>query len=148
MPTWGWIVIGVVVGLALIAAMAWIVALQMRTQRLRRRFGSEYDRTVEAKEDRRKAEAELAGREQRRSQFDIRPLARASRERYLVRWEQVQAEFVDSPSGAVAAADQLIQSVMTERGYPVEDFDQRAADLSVDHPGVVENYREGHRLAL
>src|SRR6266705_1224200 len=137
MPTWGWIVIGVVGGLALIAATAWILVVQMRTRRLRDRFGSEYDRTVEAKDDRRAAEAELAERERRRAGFEIKPLSVASRERYMGRWEQVQAEFVDDPVAAVGAADRLIQSVMAERGYPVEDFDQRAADLSVDHPGVV-----------
>ncbi len=102
---------------------------------------------VETRESRRQAEAELAAREERHEQLDLRPLSLATRERYLERWQAVQAEFVDDPRTAVASADSLIQSVMAERGYPVEDFEQRAADVSVEHPQVVENYRRGHRLA-
>jgi hypothetical protein len=114
---------------------------------LQQRFGPEYDRTIERTDGRREAEADLAARAKRRDELDIRPLPTASRDRYVEQWQHVQARFVDDPRGAVQEADTLIQSVMRERGYPVDDFEQRAADISVDHPHVVENYREGHRLA-
>jgi hypothetical protein len=114
---------------------------------LHERFGPEYDRTVGTAESKREAEAELKAREERRQQLEVRPLSQAARGRYVETWRVVQAQFVDDPRAAVASADTLIQSVMAERGYPVEDFEQRAADVSVDHPRVVENYREGHRLA-
>jgi hypothetical protein len=127
--------------------VVWQALARRRTGRLRSRFGPEYERTLEATENRRAAEAELQAREERRSQFELRSLPAAARERYLERWQVVQAQFVDDPDGAVASADSLIQTVMSDCGYPVEDFEQRAADISVDHPQVVENYRRGHRLA-
>ena len=102
---------------------------------------------MEAADSKRAANAELAARRDRREQLDIRPLSSAARERYIEQWQIVQAQFVDNPSGAVSSADQLIQSAMADRGYPVKDFETRAADVSVDHPDVVENYRQGHRLA-
>jgi hypothetical protein len=146
MPTWAWVVIAVgVVGL--IAVVAWQVLVHRRTAKLQERFGPEYDRTIGAAESKRDAEAELRGREERRQQLEIRPLTQAARDRYISSWEAVQAQFVDDPRGAVASADALIQSVMAERGYPMADFDQRAADISVDHPTVVENYRQGKRLS-
>lgn len=146
MPAWGWVLIGL--GIAAVVALAvWRGLAARRTQRLRSRFGPEYDRTLERADGRRTAEAQLSEREARRQQFDIRPLSAESRERYRERWHDVQAEFVDAPAAAVGAADALIQTVMVERGYPVEDFDRRADDLSVDHPRVVEHYRAGHRLA-
>jgi hypothetical protein len=114
---------------------------------LQEQFGPEYDRTLDSAENRRDAEAELAARDERRQQLDIRPLTEAARMRYMEMWRITQAQFVDDPRGAVQSADSLIQSVMAERGYPVEDFEQRAADVSVDHPHVVENYRQGHGLA-
>jgi hypothetical protein len=146
MPAWGWvlIVVGVIVVLALVA---WQAVRARRTRDLRGRFGPEYDRTVEGADSRRAAEADLAARAERRDTLDIRPLDSATRSHFVGEWQRVQARFVDDPPGAVAEADVLIQSVMRERGYPVDDFDQRAADVSVDHPDVVENYREGHRLA-
>jgi hypothetical protein len=146
MPGWGWalIAVGVVVVLALVV---WQGVARRRTGRLRERFGPEYDRTVGAAESKRNAEADLQAREQRRGELDIRPLSEAARREHVETWEAVQTQFVDDPRGAVASADGLIQSVMAERGYPVEDFDARAADLSVDYPEVVENYRQGHRLA-
>lgn len=119
-----------------------------RTDSLQRQFGQEYDRTLDVAKNKSEAEAELVAREERRQQLDIRPLTRLARERYAEDWRHVQAQFVDDPRGAVAAADRLIQSVMSERGYPIENFAQRAADVSVDYPQVVENYHEGHRLAL
>jgi hypothetical protein len=146
MPVWGWVVIAVA-AVVLLALVAWLASTRRRTGRLQERFGPEYDRTVETAESKRKAEAELAAREERREKLQLRPISSAARERYLETWQTVQAQFVDDPRSAVASADSLIQSVMADRGYPVEDFEQRAADVSVDHPDVVENYRQGHRLA-
>jgi hypothetical protein len=118
-----------------------------RTTGLRNRFGTEYDRVVGSSESKGEAESELERREERREELDVRPLPEASRARYLESWREVQAQFVDDPRGAVGSADSLLQLVLRERGYPVEDFEQRAADVSVDHPDVVQNYREGHRLS-
>jgi hypothetical protein len=140
----------VVIALAAVVVLAivvWQALARRRTGQLQEQFGPEYDRTVGTAESKRAAEAELQAREQRRRELEIRPLPSAARYRYLEAWQGVQSQFVDDPSAAVARADELIQSVMSERGYPVEDFEQRAADVSVDHPQVVENYREGHRLA-
>ena len=146
MPSWGWVLIaiGAVVVLGLVC---WQAVERRRTRRLRGRFGPEYDRTLDASDSRREAEAELSAREERREKFDIRPLSASARAEYVENWRAVQAQFVDDPAGAVARADGLIQSVMADRGYPVEDFERRAADLSVDHPKIVGEYREGHMLA-
>lgn len=146
MPAWVWVLIAVAV-VAALALIVWRALARRRTGKLQERFGPEYDRTVQEAESRRHGEAELQEREERRQSLEIRPLSAAAREGYVARWQEVQAQFVDEPRAAVARADELIQSVMAERGYPVEDFDQRAADVSVDHPRVVDNYREGHRLA-
>jgi hypothetical protein len=124
-----------------------LAAANRRTTALRRQFGPEYDRTVAATGHKRDAEADLEDRQDRRSQLPIRALTPTARDRYRRDWRTVQSQFVDDPAGAVGEADRLIQLAMRERGYPVEDFDQRAEDLSVDHPDVVENYRQGHRLA-
>ena len=145
MPGWAWALIAVA-AVVVIAVVVWRALAARRTRGLQERFGPEYDRTLDRTDDRREAEADLAAREKRRQELDIRPLTTAARERYLTQWQTVQARFVDDPSGAVQEADSLIQSVMRERGYPVDDFEQRAADISVDHPQVVENYRQGHRL--
>jgi hypothetical protein len=146
MPSWVWVLIAIAV-VAVLALVVWRGLARRRTGRLQQQFGPEYDRTIGAADSKRDAEAELQAREERRRQLDVRPLSRAARERYQHSWQSVQAQFVDDPRGAVAGADSLIQSVMAERGYPVEDFERRAADISVDHPQVVENYRHGHRLA-
>jgi hypothetical protein len=146
MPTWGWIVIAVA-ALLIVAVAALQMLKRRQTQQLQGTFGPEYDRTVESADSKKAAESELAARRDRREHLDVRPLSSAARERYTVQWQSVQAQFVDSPAAAVASADQLIQSVMADRGYPVENFETRAADISVDHPQVVENYRQGHRLA-
>jgi len=146
MPAWVWVLIAVGV-VAVLAVVLWQALARRRTGRLQQQFGPEYDRAVGDAESRRDAEAELQAREERRRRLDIRPLTQAARDRYTETWRTTQAQFVDDPRGAVAAADSLIQSVMAERCYPVEDFEQRAAYVSVDHPRVVENYREGHRLA-
>jgi hypothetical protein len=146
MPVWGWILIAVV-AVVVLALIARAIAARRRSSHLRERFGPEYDRVAGATESKSDAEAELAEREERHDELDLKPLSQASRERYLEWWKTVQAQFVDNPRGAIGEADQLIQSVMAERGYPTKDFDERAADLSVDHPELVQNYREGHRLA-
>ncbi len=146
MPTWVWIVIVAAI-VVVVAVAAWQMLARRRTKQLQGRFGPEYERTVQSADSKKAAESELASRQQRREQIEVRPLSAAARERYMSQWQSVQAQFVDSPAAAVASADQLIQSAMAERGYPMEDFDTRASDISVDHPQVVENYRQGHRLA-
>ena len=147
MPWWAWILIAIGV-VILIALAGWVVQTRRRTRHLRERFGPEYRRVAGMSESKREAEAALAEREARREQLQIRDLPETSRARYVEAWKTVQAEFVDEPRRAVASADALLQQVMAERGYPVEDFEQRAADLSTDHPEVVQNYRAGHRLVL
>jgi len=139
----------VVIVLVIIVA----VALYLRKRRnttagLKNRFGPEYDRAVKQHGSERKAEAKLADRETRVDLLKIRDLDLAERERYLAQWQAVQSRFVDYPKGAVTEADELVSSLMQTRGYPVTDFDQRAADISVDHPRVVENYRSAHNIAL
>jgi len=144
MATWLWIVIVIVVVLiALVAAMA---ERRRRTMMLRERFGSEYDRTVGARENQRAAEADLRGRERERARLDIKPLSEASRVRYTDEWRTVQQSFVDQPEEATAAAYELVNGVMAERGYPMRDFDAQADLVSVDHPDVVENYRVAHGI--
>lgn len=146
MPVWAWIVIGV--GVVVILALAWLGVDRQRSRQLQEKFGPEYGRTVADRGDRRAAESELREREQVREKLEIRPLSAGQREHYGREWEQVQSTFVDNPSGAVAQADRLVAEVMRERGYPVDDFEQQAAIVSVDHPNVVANYREGHTIYL
>jgi FtsZ-interacting cell division protein ZipA len=146
MPVWG-IVIIAIVAIAIVALVARQISASRRSSHLRDRFGPEYDRVAGATGSKRDAESELEEREERRDQLELEALPESSRDRYREWWRTVQAQFVDDPRSAVKAADELIQSVMAERGYPVEDFEQRAADLSVDHPDLVQNYRQGHRLA-
>jgi len=119
-----------------------------KTSGLKEQFGPEYDRTVQQADKRREAEAELENRRKRVDEFDIRPLSSADRTRFDTAWQELQPRFVDDPSTAVKDADALVGRLMEARGYPVGDFEQRAADISVDHPDVVSNYREAHRLAL
>ena len=141
------IILAVVVVLAL-AAAAFVVSRRRRSEHLKQHFGREYDHALEAKGDRAKAEAELAEREKRVQKLDIRPLDPAERERFTAQWTEVQARFVDDPPRAVAFADALLGEVMKARGYPVSDFEQRAGDISVDHPQVVEHYRTAHDIAV
>src|SRR5450432_203176 len=133
-----------------IAVLAWVYARKRRntTAGLRQKFGPEYERAVQKHGSERKAEAKLADRQERVEKLKIRDLDTAERERFSKQWESVQSRFVDSPRGAVAEADDLVSALMTTRGYPVSDFDQRAADISVDHPRVVENYRAAHAISL
>jgi hypothetical protein len=146
MPAWVWVLI-VVAAVIVLAVVVWRAMTTRRTRQLQDRFGPEYNRTLDSSDSKRDAEAELRAREERREQLDIRPLPAAARDRYIDEWQRVQALFVDDPQGAVHDGDMLIQSVMRDRGYPVDDFEQRSADVSVDHPRVVENYRQGHQLA-
>jgi hypothetical protein len=114
----------------------------------RNRFGPEYDRAVLEHGSERKAEAKLADRETRVKHLKIRALTAAERGRFFADWQSVQSRFVDHPKSAVTEADELVSSLMQARGYPVADFDQRAADISVDHPRLVENYRSAHGVAV
>jgi hypothetical protein len=126
----------------------WLYVRQRRTESLRERFGPEYDHALQSSGDRNTAEATLKERQERVAHLRIRPLERRERDQFAERWASAQAQFVDDPKGAIAEADRLVGEVMQVRGYPVGDFEQRAADISVDHPGVVDNYRKAHRLAL
>lgn len=146
MQAWTWVVIAVVI-VAVIALVAVVVQQQQRRARLRQTFGPEYERLLRERGNRREAERELAGRYERRRGLDIRPLGAEQREMYAREWTDVQARFVDMPADAVRDADSLLSRVMRERGYPVGDFEQRAADVSVDHPGVVDNYRRAHAIS-
>ena len=144
MSTVVWVVIAAAIVVILIAAL--LGAQTRRRQRLRSTFGPEYDRAVESG-NRRQAEAELAGRVKRREGYEITPLEPGVRDQYLMSWQAVQARFVDDPRGSVRDADRLVNEVMSRRGYPMTDFEQRAADVSVDHAGVVEDYRSAHGVA-
>ena len=141
-----------VLAAVVIVIIAVLASLYVRQRRrtsagLRQRFGTEYERVVQTHGSKRKAEAKLADREKRVEKLNIRALDPTERERFSKRWESVQSRFVDSPQGAVTEADDLVSSLMKTRGYPVSGFDQRAADISVDHPRVVENYRSAHEIA-
>jgi hypothetical protein len=144
------VVIAAVVIVALLVVLAvWSASRRRRRrERLQERFGPEYDRMVDddaGRRQRREAESELAEREQRRDQLEIRPLGPGQRERYAERWRETQAHFVDAPAPALDEAETLLQQVMQERGYPVDEgFEQQSALISVDHPQLVENYREAH----
>jgi hypothetical protein len=150
MPASSWVVIAVVVVIVVVVAM--IVARSMsrrrRSERLKNHFGPEYDRTVGESGDQGAAEKELVARERKREKLDIVALAPESRAKFAEHWHTVQTAFVDNPSRAVGDADRLVTEVMRERGYPIDDFDQRAADISVDHPNVVEHYRAAHIIHL
>ena len=142
------VLIAVVVGVLVLAIAVWMFMQKRRTDELRRRYGPEYDRLIREKGDRRRAEAILEQREKRVEQLAIRSLTADERARFAEAWRSDQARFVDDPSTAVAEADRLVADLMMARGYPVGDFEQRAADISVDHPKVVENYRIAHDIAL
>jgi hypothetical protein len=119
-----------------------------RSDQLRSRFGPEYDRAVKESGGKSKAEANLVEREKRVKSLSIRPLEPSDRARFTRFWQNVQAEFVDDPEGSIGHADSLLDEVMSARGYPVSDFEQMSADISVDHPAVVQNYRVAHEIAL
>lgn len=140
------LVIGLIV-LAVIVGVGMMLMRKRRTDVLKQRFGGEYERTVRETGGSYRAETILHEREKRVDSFDVRPLSPESRERFIEAWRRIQALFVDSPADAVTRADVLLGEVMEERGYPVADFEQRSADLSVDHGDVVQNYRAGHGIA-
>jgi hypothetical protein len=146
MDTLQWVL--VIAAVVVAAAVIWFLVRQARTRALQRDFGPEYDRTMSRAGDRGLAESDLRERRDRVSALDVRPLSRSDHDRFATEWTKVQAEFVDAPAEAVSDADSLIQQVMATRGYPVEDFDRRAADVSVEHPDVVENYRSAHSIAV
>jgi hypothetical protein len=138
----------VLIALVLIGVIVWITMNRMRSQRLRQRFGPEYDRTVREEGNLRKAEAALEARARRVAKLHIRPLNAADADRFDSAWRGVQARFVDDPRGAVTEADRLVGELMAARGYPVGEFEQRVADISVDHPDVVVNYRAAREIAV
>jgi hypothetical protein len=144
--------LALVIALAMIVVAgiaAWLSLRKRRTERLRTQFGgAEYARAVKEGGSRRHAEAGLKERTERVESLTIRPLAPGDRARFVESWRRIQARFVDGPGGAVTEADQLLGDVMSTRGYPVSDFEQRAADISVDHPLVLENYRRAHEIAV
>jgi hypothetical protein len=140
-------IILIVVILALIAVVGWLLVERRRSKGLQSQFGSEYRRTLDDTGDRRAAEAELEARQKRVAELEIRPLPQAQRDHFARAWREVQARFVDEPELAISQADDLIGEVMQARGYPVADFEQRVADVSVDHAGVVEHYRIAHAIA-
>ncbi|MEU8207479.1 hypothetical protein [Streptosporangium sp. NPDC049046] len=146
MSTVIWVAV-IVVAVVAIAAVGYFVMQQQRRHRLRDRFGPEYERTVQERENRRDAEQELIAREQRFSSLDIRALDAGTREVYAKKWMEVQERFVDAPGFAVTEADHLVTSVMAERGYPTEDFEQRLSDLSVAHGRTLDHYRQAHEIS-
>ena len=141
------VIVIAVVAVLVIAALAWWFLTRRRRAALQDRFGPEYERTVDQADSRRQAEIDLRERQERRDELTIVPLDDSSRARFASEWTEVQARFVDQPAETVVEADALVMRVMRQRGYPIDDFEQRAADISVDHPDIVEHYRAGHALA-
>jgi len=142
--TWLFVALAIVVVLVIVL----VAVPQVRSRSLKQRFGPEYERLVGEEGDRRSAEAELRGRVKRRDTLDIKDLEPAAREGYAEQWLQVQQRFIDEPEHTVAEADGLVQTVMRERGYPVDEFDERIEMMSVDHPELVDNYRTAHTIQL
>jgi hypothetical protein len=138
----------IIIAVIAVAVLAWYFMRERRTKELRSRFGPEYDHAVREFGDRPKAEDALAAREKRREKLNIHPLSNEERDRFADEWHELQARFVDDPSGSIQDADRLVCDVMKARGYPMSEFDHRAEDLSVDHPHVVRNYRAGHEIAM
>ena len=142
-----WIIVAGVVVIALLALAAWLFSQRKKqSERLQQRFGPEYGRTVGELGGRTKAESELKAREKRVEHLTITPLAPAEAARFSQAWNALQGRFVDNPKGVVVQADQLVRELMVKRGYPMGDFERRAADISVDHPAVVENYRAAQAI--
>jgi hypothetical protein len=145
-PTQVAIIVAVIV--LVVGAILAVYFQRRRTEKLRSKFGPEYERSVAESGDRRRAEAQLEKRAERVEKFHLRPLTADDRSRFTEHWDRVQAHFVDAPAGAVAEADQLLGDIMATCGYPMGDFEQRSADISVDHPVVVQNYRAAHDIAI
>jgi len=142
------IIVAVIAGVVMVAVIGFFVARRRRSQQLRERFGPEYDRVVKKEGAVSRAEGVLEIRAKRREKFPIRPLTEETRVDFAERWRVVQSHFVDDPKASLSEADQLVNQLMETRGYPMADFEQRAADISVDHPVVVENYRVAHDITL
>jgi len=143
-----WIPIAGAVAAALIALAVWFLSRKKQSKRLQDRFGPEYGQTVVDLGSKRKAESELKARERRIEGLDIAPLVPAEAARFTEAWNALQGRFVDNPQGVVVQADQLVRELMLKRGYPMGDFEHRAADISVDHPAVVHNYRAAQAIAV
>lgn len=141
-------VVAIVVAVLAIAFGIFMYVQKQRTRHLRSKFGPEYDRLVDRYGNQRKAEEDLAYRERRVEKLHIRDLSPDEANHFTEAWQEEQARFVDTPRDAVVNADRLVGELMKARGYPMGEFDQRAADISVDHPLVVENYRAAHHLAI
>jgi hypothetical protein len=146
MDAWVWIVIAVAAIVILAAIVLWSARRRRQRRELREWFGPEYDRSVESAKNRRTAEGELAGRTERRQELKIRPLTQGARDRYAAQWSELQGRFVDRPQVAVVEADDLITHVMADRGYLVDDFESQSELVSVDHPQLVQNYRDAHGI--
>jgi hypothetical protein len=146
MPSWA---IEVIMALVIMAMMGacWVFMHRRRSEHLRSRFGPEYDRVIREHGNQRRAEVVLETRERRVESLHIRALTHKDRDHFAQAWQADQARFVDDPKAAVTEADRLVTAVMKARGYPVSDFEQRVADISVDHPHVVENYRAAADIA-
>jgi hypothetical protein len=142
------IIIIIVLGVLVVVLAGVLLFQQRKSKQIRSKFGPEYERAVEESGNKRRAETELQERERRVEKLSIRPLETAERERFIQEWHHVQAEFVDNPEAAIRHADALLEEVMSARGYPVSDFEQMAADISVDHPQVVQHYRTAHEIAV
>jgi len=141
------IVLLVVVAIVLVGAM-WFMSRKKHSDELREHFGSEYEHAVDEFGDRRQAESELEARRKRVDELNIRPISARDQEQFATEWKAAQAQFVDDPKGAIQEADDLVGELMQKRGYPVGDFEQRAADISVKHPNVVTNYRAAHHISI
>ena len=139
----------IIIAVAVIALLIviWAVMRKRRTVVLRENFGPEYDRVVK-QHGATRAEAVLEERQKRVEKFSLRTLTVDERERFITEWRFIQSRFVDNPTDAVNEADRLVTGLMQFRGYPMTDFEQRAADISVHYPRVVDNYRAAHEVAL
>lgn len=148
------VTLGITLGILLVvllfagAVAVWLYTARRRTKELRARFGPEYNRALRTEGTAKQAEQVLHEREQRVAKLEIKPLSNEQRDTFADQWEHEQARFVETPALAVTNADRLVKEVMQVRGYPVTDFDQRVADISVDHPAVAQNYRLAHDIAV
>lgn len=141
------VIVTIIVVILILLAVAAIAVPVTRRRRLKERFGPEYDRAVAEQQSQRRAEAELTSRERRVRSLDIRPLSPEARTQYMTQWAGIQERFVDQPTAAVGQAQELVTSVLQDRGYPTEDFDQILADLSVEHARTLEHYRVAHAIS-
>ena len=148
MPVWEWIVIAAVAVVVIVSAVVAVsmISFRTKTKRLKQHYGTEYERVVDETGSEKGAVRELTTRQRKRDKLDIVPLTPSALSEFTARWQEVQAGFVDNPATAVGVADRLVTEVMRQRGYPVDDFDRRAADISVDHPQIVDNYRAAHGI--